>query len=142
MYLWAILAIGAASAASFIYMSRLFQRNPGFAPWADEEADKEALLAGQISNWPSKDELDALLRKAGLRTVKGAYSIRLEECGNFIFRDLGGPAPPSITASHDSAQELARISAKVSNALTEGGVRHRFEIYDGDERLTAEFGLE
>jgi hypothetical protein len=134
MLAWIILTLAAALGG---YMFWLVSRNPAAAPSTDEA---EALLAGEISNWPSKEELEALLREAGFATKGGAFSIRMAGFDSFVFRTPGGgAAPPAITASHESVDELNRFAGQISAALAQNAIRHRFEIYDSGNRLAGAF---
>ena len=137
--LWIFLGLSACSAGYFIYIAWLIQKNPGVAPWRDE-GESMALLSGTIENWPSKDQLATILNKAGIKTRTGTHAIRLAECPSFVFRDLDGPAAPSMSADHDFVEPLRDITAKVSEALAKHDIRHRFEVYDADGTCVSEFG--
>ena len=53
-------------------------------------SETAAHLAGELSIWPSKRRLVAILRDAGLRVVVGSYSIRVKDCSHFDFQEYGG----------------------------------------------------
>ena len=137
--IWVSVTGMAIAAASVLYMMRQIQKNPGAAPWSDDE-ESVALLAGTIENWPSKDQLATMLNEAGLEPNVGAHAIRLTACPSFVFRDFDGPVAPSISADHESVEGLRDITAKVSQALEQHGIRHRLEVYDADGECVAKFG--
>jgi hypothetical protein len=95
-----------------------------------------AHIAGQLEHWPTKDRMAAILRDAGLRVYVGRYSVRVEDCSYFVFQEYGGDlGDPAIEADADSVEELMREGRLVSEALARAGVRHRFEIYDVQDKL-------
>ncbi len=72
----------------------------------------------------------SILRDAGLQIHVGRYAIRVEDCSHFIFQEFGGDlGDPVIDADADTVDELIRDAKLVSDALSNGGVRHRFEVY-------------
>lgn len=137
MPLWISFLLIALAAASVIYIMRQVRQTPQ-PPWSDD-APSLALLAATIENWPSKTELAAMLQAAGIGCTVGAHAIRLQEHPAFVFRDLDGPAPPTISGDHDSAAALASLAQRVSAALSANAIRHRFEVYDGDGKQVAAF---
>ena len=93
--------------------------------------NNSVFICGELAKWPSKYKLAKILRTGGLKVNVGSYSIRIKELPNFVFQEYGGDlGDPHIDADADSA-EIMRIEAKrVSDALTNAGIKHRFEIYD------------
>ncbi|GGE59878.1 hypothetical protein GCM10007421_38200 [Halopseudomonas oceani] len=101
-------------------------------------SEEYAGLSGEIENWPSKDEMCQILEAANLSLNVGEYAIRIQGFDHFVFREFGGDlGAPCITADEESAEELIRQSSIVSKALTVAGLRHRFEVYDGNDELVA-----
>ena len=93
-------------------------------------------LAGELDQWPSKPEMAAVLRAARLSITVGRYSIRIEDCDHFVFQGYGGDlGDPSVDADADSLERMLHDGGRVSEALSDAGIRHRFELYDDDERL-------
>jgi hypothetical protein len=105
-----------------------------FAPGSsDYNSVMTAHLAGELDNWPTKDEMAAILREAGLGVRVGRYSVRIEDCEHFVFQQYGGDlGDPQIDADADTVDDMVRDGRLVSNALARAGLRHRFEIYDDD----------
>lgn len=102
--------------------------------------DEDAILSAEISGWPSKSDLANMLRADGYSVVEGKYSIRLEDFSHFVFQELGEPAGAGcISADDASVEALIACSSRVSKTLAKAGIRHRFEVYDGDEVLAAYF---
>jgi hypothetical protein len=100
--------------------------------------DEDALLSGQLSPWPSKDRLAEILRAAGLRIDVGRYAIRISDCEHFSFQHFGGDlGEPSIDADAETTERLIQDAQRVSGALATAGIRHRFEVYDGNDELAA-----
>ncbi|MGB0901416.1 hypothetical protein [Halocynthiibacter sp.] len=100
--------------------------------------DEYAVVAGQIENCPSKDELAQVLLSAGYEAYVGRYSIRLEEFDRFSFQELGSdPRTPYIDANHRNVSELIAFSQRVSRTLADAHIKHVFEIYDANEELAA-----
>jgi hypothetical protein len=94
-----------------------------------------AHIAGQLDCWPTKDHMALILRDGGLRVQEGRYSLRVEDCSNFVFQEYGGDlGDPAIEAGADTVEDMIREGQLVSDALSRAGIRHRFEIYtDGNE---------
>lgn len=98
--------------------------------------DPFAILAGQLEHWPSKDELAGILQSAGLHVQVGRYAISVDACERFAFKQYGGDlGDPVIDAGAETVERLLRDAALVSDALASAGLKHRFEIYDGNDRL-------
>lgn len=97
----------------------------------------DAILAADLSHWPSKAETAALLQAAGLAAEVGRYSIRVRDCAHFVFQEYDGPGRPTIDAGASSVDALLHDARRVSGALARAGVRHRFEVYDGAGVLRA-----
>jgi hypothetical protein len=95
------------------------------------------VLNGQLARWPSKLQMAALLRAAGLKIYVGSYSLRIEDFDCFRFQHYGGDlGEPQIEADAETLDDLVRQAARVSEALARSGIRHRFEIYeDGQQEL-------
>ena len=90
-----------------------------------------ACITGEVDNWPTKDQLAAILRKAALSVRVGRYSVQVEDCAHFVFQEYGGDlGNPQIDADADSVEDLVGDGRLVSDALARAGLRHRFEIYD------------
>jgi hypothetical protein len=98
--------------------------------------DSAAILYGELASWPSKGELVELLRRAGLDVDVGRYSVRVENCSHFAFQEYGGDlGEPRIEADAATPEAMIRDAKLVSEALTAGRIRHRFEIYDSGGTL-------
>jgi hypothetical protein len=98
--------------------------------------DTSVHIAGELSEWPDKDRMAAILRNAGLRVVLGRYSVRVEDCSHFVFQEYGGDTDkPAIDADARSLEEMMREGKLVSDALARAGIRHRFELYDAANAL-------
>ncbi|QSI76653.1 hypothetical protein [Niveibacterium microcysteis] len=99
-----------------------------------------ATLSGQLSSWPPKEELARVLTSAGLRVHIGRYSVRVEGCERSSFEQYGGDiSQPCIVADAETTEKMITDSRLVSNALAAVGIRHRFEVYDGNDNLAAYF---
>ncbi|HSH96327.1 MAG TPA: hypothetical protein VK968_19425 [Roseimicrobium sp.] len=98
--------------------------------------DTSVHIAGELSTWPEKDGMAAILRDAGLRVYAGRYSIRIENCSHFVFAEYGGDlGKPRIDADAASLDEMLRDGKLVSDALARARIRHRFELYDAANKL-------
>ena len=105
-------------------------------PAAPSPMHDDALLAGEVSPWPSKAGMADILRAAGLSVTMGRYAIRVDDCECFAFQAYGGDlGEPMIQASAETLERLLQDATRVSLALAAAGLRHRFEVYDGGERL-------
>jgi hypothetical protein len=90
-----------------------------------------AWIAAELGDWPTKDAMAKVLRNAGLRIRVGRYSIRVEDCGYFVFQQYGGDiSEPAVEADTVSAEQIIREAKLVSQALARAGVKHRFEVYN------------
>ncbi len=99
-----------------------------------------AAAYGEIANWPSKDELAAVLREAGLQVYVGRYSVRVEDCSHFSFESYGGDlGPPDLSADADTAAEMMKDTECVSTALSRAKLVHRFEVYDEHDDIVGYF---
>ncbi len=97
-----------------------------------------ALLAAEISRWPSMNELASIFRSDGYTVIEGKFSLRLADFNHFVFRELGGDLSlGSVSADHRSTEELVAFSHPVSRTLANSGIRHRFEVYSEKEELAA-----
>ena len=100
--------------------------------------DDFATVAGQLLPWPSQDQMAQVLRAAGLSVYVGHCSIRVEDCEHFSFEQFGGDlGDPCIGADAETTERMVQDARLVSNALAAAGIRHRFEVYDGDNNLAA-----
>lgn len=96
-----------------------------------------AHIAGQLASWPTKDRMAAILCDAGLRVQVGQYSIRVQNCSNFVFQEYAGDSgDPTIDADAESVEDMMRWAGLVSDALARAGIKHRFEIYDDHDFLS------
>jgi hypothetical protein len=99
-------------------------------------SDRSAMLSGECSPWPTKAALVRHLKNAGLNVYEGKYSVRVEDFSHFVFQQYGGDiAEPMIDADAESVETLLYEAKLISAALAAAGVRHRFEVYDGDDLL-------
>jgi len=95
-----------------------------------------AHIAGELTWWPTKERMAAILRDAGLRVQVGRYSVHVQDCSHFVFQEYGGDlGGPTVDADAETVEELMREGRLVSDALARAGVRHRFEIYDDRDAL-------
>lgn len=102
--------------------------------------DKFATVAGELSNWPTKERLAQLLIAAGHQIYVGRYSIRVEDCEHFSFEQFAGDlGEPCIVADAETTDQMVRDAQRVSHALAAANLRHRFEVYDGMDILAAYF---
>ena len=91
-------------------------------------------IAGELECWPSKDDMAELLSSAGLNVTVGRYSLRVNDCEHFEFQEYGGDlGNPTIDANAETLPKMLVDAGLVSNALATADIRHRFEIYAGDE---------
>ena len=87
--------------------------------------EPEFILYAELSDWPSKAALAALLRAEGFGIDVGRQSIRLQTECPFVFRELDLPEP-RITADSDSLKSLDDAAAKVSWALAKAGIESSY----------------
>jgi hypothetical protein len=94
-------------------------------------------LSGQVEPWPSMEEMILLLQNVGLEFTVGRFSIRMKDMEHFVFQSYGGDlGPPSIDADASSLEQMLNDAGRISKALTDADVKHRFEIYDdGDKQV-------
>lgn len=104
---------------------------PGPSPVSTEPA----ILRGEISPWPGRDALEHALSRAGLSFLAGRYSIRIDCCEHFVLQTL--EIVPTIDAQAATTDRLVDDATRVSFALRDADIRHRFEIRDGAERFVA-----
>ena len=101
-------------------------------------SNEYALLAAEMSRWPSKNELASIFRSDGYTVIEGEFSVKLADFDHFVFRELSGDlSPGSVSADHRSTEELVVFSRRVSRTLANSGIRHRFEVYSDREELAA-----
>jgi hypothetical protein len=100
----------------------------------------DALLNGQITSAISLQALADLFTAAGLAAVVGRYSVRLSDLSTFVFRQEGS-ADGSLEVSADNVDVdiLLKHADFVSGHLTNGSVRHLFEVLDGEGALVGRF---
>jgi hypothetical protein len=100
--------------------------------------DTSAILTGECSPWPTKEALVRYLKNGGLQVREGMYSVRVEDCGHFVFQSLGGDiASSAIDADAENAEILCQEAQLVSVALAAAGVKHWFEVYDDSNQRVA-----
>jgi hypothetical protein len=100
--------------------------------------DTSATLTGACKPWPTRDELTAILRGAGLAVAEARYAIRVSDCVHFSFEHYGGDfGEPVISADAETSVRMIADGQRVSAALAAAGVRHRFEVYDSNDQLVA-----
>ncbi len=88
-------------------------------------------LYGQIDEWPSKRKMARLLGAAGFDVYVGSYSIRLKDCEHFAIQEYGGDlGDPQFDADASSLERLLEDAGRVSAALSNCDIRHRFELCD------------
>ena len=93
-------------------------------------------IAGELSAWPDKERMAAILRDAGLRVCVGRYSVRVEDCSHFVIQEYGSDlGEPGIDADAASLDEMTRDGKLVSGALARAGIRHRFELYAAADEM-------
>ena len=98
--------------------------------------DSVVRIAGQVADWPTKDQMAAILQAAGLRVYVEQYSVRVEDCSHFVFQEYGGDlGKPQIDADAESLEQMLRDATLVSDALARAGIRHRFGLYNDDDEL-------
>ena len=96
-----------------------------------------ATLYGELATWPTMERMAAILSNAGLHVQVGRYSIRVQDCSHFVFREYGGDlGDPVITADSDTVEDMISEAKLVSDALARAGIRHRFEILDDKDQLS------
>jgi len=102
-----------------------------------KDTDTSVWIAGALSAWPQKQQMAAILRAAGLNLYVGQYSIRIKDCSHFVFQQYGGGdmSEPRVDADADSLEQMMRDAKLVSDALARGRIRHRFEIYDSNQKM-------
>lgn len=98
-------------------------------------------LAGEIVADMSLNRLAAILQAGNLPAnvresshyVGGRY-IRINRDTDFSFEEIA-QGEFLARADADDGQQLFRTATCISQVLTEHGIRHRFEIYDGNSTL-------
>ena len=98
--------------------------------------ETEIYLSGGIDGWPTQSQMVKIMRAAGFSVTVGRYSIRLDDCDHFIFQEYGGDlGEPQIDADANSLETMMRDAVRVSQALTDADIRHRFELYDDANKM-------
>ena len=93
-------------------------------------SERNAIMAAEIDNWPTKSALAEMFRSEGYAVTQGRFSVRLTDFDNFVFRELGGDLQSgSISADSESTDRLIAFASRVSETLKIHSVRHRFEVY-------------
>jgi hypothetical protein len=96
------------------------------------------ILYGELKRWPTKRRMAGLFRNAGLNVSVGRYSIRIEDFDDFAIEEYGGDlGEPQFVADCHSLPKLMEQAGKVSAALANAEIRHRFEIYNVSKQLVA-----
>lgn len=99
--------------------------------------ETHANLYGELRRYPRKKRLAKLLANMGFDVYVGRYSVRIP---HFVFREYGGLFPhPVIDADADSVEILSQETKRLSEALTQFDLAHRFEIYNHNDQLVAYF---
>ena len=104
-------------------------------------ADRGPHLAGEIVSSLSLGRLAAALRMGGLAAelresshYEGGRYIRVTEDGDFTVEQVAS-GDFLIRAAADSDQQLLDTASSASKALAVQGIRHRFELYDGESMM-------
>lgn len=98
--------------------------------------DSSVSLCGELESWPSKARMARLLASAGFSVVVGRYSIRLADCEHFVLQEYGGDlGEPQFDADASTLGRMLDDAGRVSRALAAADLRHRFELYDGNDEL-------
>ena len=93
---------------------------------------------GGPAQWPSKLTMANLLTDAGFDLYVGRYSIRINDFDHFVFQEYGGDlGDPQLDADAEDEAVLTDQVQRVSAALREAGLIHRFEIYSDDNNEIA-----
>ena len=99
-------------------------------------SDEWVHIAGELKPWPTKENLTEALRSNGLTVYEGKYFVRIEFESRFSFEQYGGDlGDPGISADADSLEVMIRDATLVSDALAQANIRHRFEIYNKQNKL-------
>ena len=100
-------------------------------------------LSGQLEKWPTKIEMAELLISCGLPVIVGKYSLRLQEFDHFVFQEYDSSGnSPSIDADAETKEQMLKEANLVSKCLSKAKIRHRFEVYDGNEKLVGYYHYE
>ena len=98
--------------------------------------ESDVRLYGQLESWPSMADMVRLFETAGLSVEVGQYSIRVRDCGHFVIQEYGGDlGDPVFDADASTPERMIEDGGRVSAALAAANLRHRFEVYDNDDRL-------
>ena len=98
--------------------------------------DTTVFMVGQLSPWPSKEDLADLLSSNGLNIYVGKYSLRIKDFSHFVIQEYGGDlGEPQIDADAKSITEMVDSAKTLSSILTNTDIKHRFEIYDHKDSL-------
>lgn len=88
-------------------------------------------LYGELSPWPCKDDLAALLRAAGFCISVGFFSIIIKDLNRHYLGEFEGDmGVPQFDADADSAEPMQSQARAISDALTQAEIRHRLEVWD------------
>jgi hypothetical protein len=103
--------------------------------------DHWAQLAGEIHTGLNRKALAARLVAAGFRAevreschYEGGRYVRVYEAADFTLERVAS-GEYLARGDAESAELMSEAAARVSDALTGLGIRHRFEVYDGQSEL-------
>ena len=103
--------------------------------------DKFGQMSGTLHTTLNRRAPAARLRAAGLRAevreschYEGGHYIRVYEGSDFTLERIGG-GEYLANADADSVEPLYEAASRVSAALIDLGIRHRFELYDAQPEM-------
>lgn len=92
-----------------------------------------AYLTGELSPWPARERLLAVLREGGLHVVEDGHTLHVADAFRWTFDHVSvDGAEPEVEADAETVEMLLRDAERVSTALARAKIRHRFEVFDGD----------
>lgn len=97
-----------------------------------------ATLRGELSPWPTRDELVQALRAGGLSVLEGRCCVVVKDCEYFVFERYSPVCGPYICADASDEGLLMDDARRVSTALAQHGIRHRFTVI-GHEGALVEY---
>ena len=105
--------------------------------------DNYSSLSGQLEKWPTKSEMAELLISCGISVNVGKYAIRLQKFDHFVFQeyDFNG-SMPSIDADAETKEQMLKEASQVSKCLSKAKLKHRFEVYDGNDEIVGYYHYE
>jgi hypothetical protein len=99
---------------------------------------RNAILAADIFNWPSKTQLKHILEADGYEVTEWMCSQSLGEMGYFVFRAMEDDSNSGvISAEHATINEFVAFTPRVSRTLTKANIEHRFDLYSDKGELIA-----